>query len=534
MGEWWRRYARPVAGPAMAWCRHHEWGLARGRRHLRAPADPLGALRRHRYWPAWAAGLATALLVAVAVTWLQTEDLALGALPWVIPEVISTDRVGPQIADIVWPGTLFGALCVAAVTWCAGPGHARIVRLRAAVTAGLISVVLFHHYAQWLVRENEIRPWLVAKEAYRWGLMFIGPSTGLLTAVVVAVALGGGIHRLPRRDRTVLAAAVGGIFLVSVEITRRVRPQYQEPITDVYWIVLLTGVPLGVLVAGVLVRLAATRSLRPVEAIRRELADITGQSLDRRVPVPPADDVVARLAVTTNDTLDRLEQASARQQEFVADAAHELRSPLAGLRAQLETALRHPDSVTDWQEVVAEAAADVVRLQALADDLLLLASHRSTAAVRERVDLAALAEDLVREHQHLPDAAHLTLTCETPAPAVVHGDATRLERLLRNLLANACRHATSKVEVEAVVAGSTITLTVADDGPGIPPDDRSRVFDRFTRLDASRTRTSGGAGLGLPIARDIATHHAGTLTIADSARGARLVARFPAGARPAG
>ncbi|MGW6391314.1 sensor histidine kinase [Streptomyces sp. NPDC055103] len=295
---------------------------------------------------------------------------------------------------------------------------------------------------------------------------------------------------------------------------------------------LTTGAPLVALLTGALVHVTATRSLRPVEAIRRELADITGQSLDRRVSVPPTGDVIARLAETTNDTLDRLEQASARQQEFAADAAHELRSPLAALRAQLETALRHPDSVTDWPEVVAGAAADVVRLQALADDLLLLASHRVTAAVGEPVDLAALAEDLVREHQHLPGAVGLHLTCEAPSPAVVHGDALGLERLLRNLLANACRHAKTRVEVEVVRDGSSVTLTVEDDGPGIPPADRSRVFERFTRLDASRTRTSGGAGLGLPIARDIATHHGGTLTIEDSVRGARLVARLPTGGRP--
>ncbi|MER7535989.1 HAMP domain-containing sensor histidine kinase [Streptomyces sp. NPDC097704] len=302
-----------------------------------------------------------------------------------------------------------------------------------------------------------------------------------------------------------------------------------EPYGPVYWIMLTTGAPLVALLTGVLVHFAAVRSLRPVEAIRRELADITGQSLNRRVPVPPTGDVIARLAVTTNDTLDRLEQASARQQQFVADAAHELRSPLAALRVQLETSLRHPDSVTDWPSAVREAAADVVRLQALADDLLLLASHRALTPVREPVDLSALAEDLVREHEHLPDATRLDLHCEAPGPAVVHGNAPRLERLIRNLLANACRHAETSVTVEVATDGPSVVLTVTDDGPGVPLPDRARVFDRFTRLDASRTRTSGGAGLGLPIARDIATHHGGTLTIADSTRGARLVAHFPAG-----
>ncbi|MER5309849.1 ATP-binding protein [Streptomyces sp. NPDC002773] len=487
-----------------------------------------------RYGQAVTSGLAAWGVVAAAVIWLEAEDRAVGPLPWVIPEVLGTDRVGPQIAFLAWPGFVWGALGVGAAGWLAGRGHVRTARLRAAVVGFLTSGALMVMYTQWLVRENPLKPWLVAKEAFRWGLMFIGPSAGLLTAAAVWAALGSGAGRMPYRNRTVLVAAVttGGLFAVAIEVMRRAQPEHAEPMGNAYWIALITGAPLVALLTGVLVHVTAARSLRPVEAIRRELAEITGQSLDRRVPVPATGDVIARLAVTTNDTLDRLEQSSARQQQFVADAAHELRSPLAGLRAQLETALRHPDSVTDWPEVVAEAAADVVRLQTLADDLLLLASHRATAAPREPVDLAALAEDLVREHQHLPDAAGLVVTCEAPAPALVHGNATRLERLLRNLLANACRHAESQITVTVTADGTSVTLAVADDGPGIPPADRARVFDRFTRLDASRTRASGGAGLGLPIARDIATDHAGTLTVEDAARGARLVARFPAGLTP--
>ncbi|NML54880.1 HAMP domain-containing histidine kinase [Streptomyces sp. R302] len=269
------------------------------------------------------------------------------------------------------------------------------------------------------------------------------------------------------------------------------------------------------------------RALRPVEAIRRELADITGQSLDRRVPVPSTEDVIADLARTTNATLDRVEAAATRQREFTADAAHELRSPLAALRAQLESSLRHPESVEDWREVVREATTDVVRLQHLADDLLLLAGQGAAPRVREPVDLAALAEDLVREHQHLPESAALRLRCEAPAPAVLPGNPIHLDRLLRNLLTNACRHARTEVTVTVARAGRDLLLTVHDDGPGIPPADRARVFDRFTRLDASRTRAHGGAGLGLPIARDLAASHAGTLTIEDTEKnGALLVARF--------
>ncbi|MFE0644162.1 sensor histidine kinase [Streptomyces sp. NPDC058877] len=480
--------------------------------------------------PAAAAGGAAALVVAAAVIWLEAEDQAVGALPWVIPEVWETDRVGPQIAFLAWPGFIWGALAVGVVGWFAGQEHARAVRLRAAVVGFLTSGVLLFVHTRWLLRENPLKPWLVAKEAYRWGLVFIGPSTGLLTAVAVAAALGGGAVRLPYRSRTALAAAVatGGLFAVGIEVLRRAQPDHMEPLGQAYWILLVAGVPLVALLAGLLVHATAARTLRSVDAIRRELADITDQSLDRRVPVPATDDVITRLAVTTNSTLDRLEQAHVRQQQFVADAAHELRSPLTALRTQLESALRHPEVIGDWPEVVAQAAEDVVRLQALADDLLLLASHRATAPAGEPVDLAALAEDLVREHQHLPDAAGLRLACEAPAQAPVRGDAVRLERVLRNLLANACRYARTSVTVVVAPEGPAVALVVEDDGPGIPPADRARVFDRFTRLDASRTRASGGAGLGLPIARDIVTHHGGTLVIEDSPEGARLAARFPA------
>lgn len=490
-------------------------------------------MREHPYRPVWTAGAAATLVVGCAVVWLQHEDRAAGPRSPVLSVLLNTDRIGPQLELLARWGPWAGALCVAAVCWWAARDRPPRVRLRGAAAGAVVAGALFATYCAWLVKENERKPWLVAEEAFRWGVAFIGPSAGLLTAAAVGAALGRGGGRIAIRGRLALTAAgaTGLLFLGGVHTLQTVQEEWRS-IDNVYWIALTTGVPLMALLTGVLVHVTVTRAMRPVEAIRRELADITGQSLDRRVPVPPTEDVISRLARTTNDTLDRLEQASARQEQFTADAAHELRSPLAALRAQLETALRHPDSVTDWPEVVAEAAADVVRLQHLADDLLLLASHRAVPPVREPVDLAALAEDLVREHQHLPEAAHLRLRSEAPAPAVVVGNPTHLERLLRNLLANACRHADRAVTVTVTAGDRQVLLAVRDDGPGIPPADRARVFDRFTRLDASRTRASGGAGLGLPIARTLAASHGGTLTIEDAPRGALLVARLPAGTHP--
>ncbi|MET9377929.1 HAMP domain-containing sensor histidine kinase [Streptomyces sp. NPDC002992] len=478
----------------------------------------------------WAAGAAAWLVVVGAVVWLELADRRAGPRPVVIAELIRDDRVGPQIALLTWPGFAVGAVGVAVVCWFATHGHARAVRGRTTLTAAVTSGALYATYVWWLGQENPLKPWLVAEEALRWGLMFIGPSAGVLTSAAVWTAMGRGAGRVsfPRRLVLTAAAGAGALSLSGVYLLRQAQV---ERAPDVFGIALTTGAPVVALLTGVLVHFAAARALRPVEAIRRELEDITSHSLDRRVPVPATDDVIGRLARTTNDTLDRLEQASARQQQFVADAAHELRSPLAALRAQLESALRHPDGVS-WPTVVEDAAADVVRLQELADDLLLLAGmdgtrHRARAV--EDVDLAALAEDLVREHQHLPEARRLRLSYGAEGPARVVGDARQLERLLRNLLGNACRHAGSTVTVAVRTDATSAVLEVLDDGPGIPPADRHRVFERFTRLDESRTRAAGGAGLGLPIAREIAVRHGGTLGVGESARGARLVARLPKG-----
>lgn len=492
------------------------------------PARPVWATR-----PVWASGLAAALVVGTAVAWLQYADRAAGPRsPW--PAVfVNHDRVGPQIEQITTWGTWAGALYVAAVCLLAGKGGPWWVRLRGAAVAGAVTAALYATYGSWLVKENEYHKVDVAEKALRWAVACVGPSAGLITAAAVAAAVGRGGARISFRGRVALTAgaATGALFLGAVQTFQSLE-ETSPSFAKVYWIALTTGVPLTALLTGFLVQRTVARALRPVEAIRRELADITGQSLDRRVPVPPTADVIADLARTTNATLDRLETAATRQREFTADAAHELRSPLASLRAQLESALQHPESVDDWRQVVTEAATDVVRLQHLADDLLLLAGHGAAPPVRTPVDLSALAEDLVREHQHLPESAALRLRCEAPAPAVLPGNPTHLDRLLRNLLTNACRHARTEVTVTVTRSGPDLLLSVHDDGPGIPPADRTRVFDRFTRLDEARTRATGGAGLGLPIARDLTTSHAGTLTIEDTPTGgALLVARFPAGGR---
>jgi len=275
--------------------------------------------------------------------------------------------------------------------------------------------------------------------------------------------------------------------------------------------VMLIGFPLLLGVVAGVTWLVTRRALRPVEGIRAEMAEITAsEDLARRVPVPDTHDEVARLARTTNETLAALETSVERQRRFVADASHELRSPIASLRTQLEVGAAHPELLD-----VEGAVEDTVRLQRLAADLLLLA--RLDAGERPadaRVDLA----ELVREQVE----GRAGVTLEAAAGVEVAGSRGQLGRLVANLLDNAQRHARSAVAVDVRREGERAVVEVADDGDGVPEGDRERVFERFVRLDDARSRDDGGAGLGLAIARDVAVRHGGTLTVGEAATGGAL------------
>ncbi|MEQ8142630.1 ATP-binding protein [Streptomyces sp. OP7] len=279
---------------------------------------------------------------------------------------------------------------------------------------------------------------------------------------------------------------------------------------------MLIGFPLLLGVVAAVTWLVTGRALRPVEGIRREMAAITAsEDLGRRVPEPATHDEVARLARTTNATLTALEASVERQRRFVADASHELRSPIASLRTQLEVAAAHPELLD-----LDGAVEDTVRLQNLAADLLLLA--RLDAGERPagtRVDLAALARE------GAAGRAGVTVDAES---VEVSGSPGQLGRVLGNLLDNAARHARARVAVTVRREGAWAVLAVADDGEGVAEADRERIFERFVRLDAARSRDDGGAGLGLAIARDVAVRHGGTLTAgAAPAGGALFELRLP-------
>ncbi|MFG2074367.1 sensor histidine kinase [Nonomuraea maritima] len=282
--------------------------------------------------------------------------------------------------------------------------------------------------------------------------------------------------------------------------------------------VLLVGTPALIVLLAVASWLMIGRTLRPITLLRRGAAEITHTARSRRLPVPQSRDEVHSLATTLNDMLARLEEAEQRQRALVSDAAHELRSPLASIRLQLEVALGHPDG-QDWRETAEGVLEDTLRLSRLAEDLLALArldERGGVPARREPVDLDEVVRRTVDRYAGVRLSA-----CE---PVVVRGDALDLGRVLTNLLDNAVRHTTSKVEVALTADG---LLTVSDDGPGIPEDDRERVFNRFTRLDSGRSRDEGGTGLGLAIVRETVRAHGGTVTLEDAGPGLRAVVRLP-------
>jgi signal transduction histidine kinase len=293
---------------------------------------------------------------------------------------------------------------------------------------------------------------------------------------------------------------------------------------------LALGVPLLLTLAYCCVQRTVDRALEPVRVMSRELAAVTGGHLDRRVTVPDTDDEVTGLARSVNVTLDRLQRLMEHQRRFVADASHELRSPLTALHAELEVALAHPEG-EDWPAVARAALAGADRLQRIVTDLLELA--RLDAGVRadsERVDLV----EMVRaEMARRPRDVAVDLDIADRGTAVVEGVAAQLVRVLVNLLDNAERHARSRIAVKVSTTDSEAVLEVADDGSGVAPEDRERIFQRFQRLAEGRRRDPGGSGLGLPIARDIALAHGGSLVAADpddsgdSGGGARFVLRLP-------
>lgn len=285
---------------------------------------------------------------------------------------------------------------------------------------------------------------------------------------------------------------------------------------------LLVALPALVFAAGGMAWVIAGRTLAPVSAMSRRVRELSATTLDERVPVPPSRDEMSELAETMNELLERLERSANTQRQFISDASHELRSPIASIRAQLETALRYPDDV-EWSAVAEVVLAEDERLDHLVGNLLAMARlEEGRLGRRSEVDM----EDLV-----LPQARRLT-GVEVDVSAVsagrVWGNPGELTSVVRNLADNAARHAQSTVSISLREEGPWVVLRVADDGEGVAPAYRHRIFERFARLEEGRQRDRGGAGLGLSLSRRIVERHGGHLHVEDApSGGASFVVTLP-------
>ncbi len=288
---------------------------------------------------------------------------------------------------------------------------------------------------------------------------------------------------------------------------------------------LYVGGPLVLLLLAVGTWLVLGGALRRVDRIRTEVDAITEDRLDRRVPESDVDDEVGRLAATMNRMLGRLETARTRQHEFVADVSHDLQSPLAAQRTELEVARAHPES-TDLDQLTADLLATNAEMEHLVRDLLFLAAADSGAPPSPPAALDL--EDVVleeAERARAGDRVRLDTTAVSAAPA--YANRAEVQRIVRNLLDNALAHADSVVELRVNTGAGEACLDVLDDGAGVAAAERDRIFDRFHRGDTARSRHTSGSGLGLAIARTLAERNGGGLELADSGSGAHFVLRLP-------
>ncbi|MGV9638058.1 HAMP domain-containing sensor histidine kinase [Nocardia rhamnosiphila] len=349
------------------------------------------------------------------------------------------------------------------------------------------------------------------------------PSTPLIDAAPGTDVTGQPI--CDEKDLRISARPAGtgdGSFVVLVAATGEVVEDAAKRIA----LGVALGGPVVVAVAAAATYALVGRSLRSVEAIRRQVAGIGATRLAERVPVPAARDEIGKLAETMNAMLDRLDAGQREQRRFVGDASHELKSPLSTIVAALELGSDDP-RVLDHQMIIGTLQPEAERMRRLVDDLLMLAAtdeHGLNLRMTD-VDLDDLATvDATALRRQYP---RLTIVTDL-RPTRLTGDAGALARVVRNLTANAAVHAMSAITVRTDLVGTRARLIVDDDGPGIPPAERTRVFERFVRLQDDRARGTGGTGLGLAIVDRIVAAHQGTVRIEDApSGGARLIVDLP-------
>ena len=283
------------------------------------------------------------------------------------------------------------------------------------------------------------------------------------------------------------------------------------------------GLPFVVLALGVVIWAVIGRTLARLDRIRAEVDRISEENLDVRVAGDGVDDEVGRLTATMNAMLGRLDAAAQRQRDFVADVSHDLQSPLAAQRVALEVALAHPDGV-DPDALRDEVLGSTTQMERMVRDLLVLASLDAGAEAQPR--LIDLDELVLEEATRARAGARVLIDTSKVSGAPAYADPDDVRRIVRNLLDNAQTHAQSRVELIVSGEAGQARLDVVDDGPGVAPDQRDLVFDRFRRGDTARHQ-DGGSGLGLAIGRSLAERGGGTLELIDRPSGACLRLLLP-------
>lgn len=317
--------------------------------------------------------------------------------------------------------------------------------------------------------------------------------------------------------------------------------QSQEPAEETLMTLqfqLLWGLPLALGLAGVGGYFLASRALAPIDRITRTARAINSKDLAQRINyIGPADEV-GRLAATFDGMLDRLQEGFERERRFTGDAAHELRTPLAALKGRIGVTLSQTRKPPEYTATLQEMEQQVDRLIRLSNDLLFMArlDQQQLSIQKERIDLDALLGALVDQVRPMAEnkAIHLALT--VPPQAMIQGDIDLLIRLFLNLLDNAVKYTPVSGQITVQVqetASSSVTISVSDSGPGIPPKDLPHLFERFYRVEGARSRLGGtngdgGAGLGLAIAHEIASVHGGTLKVRSTVgQGSTLIVSLP-------
>lgn len=287
---------------------------------------------------------------------------------------------------------------------------------------------------------------------------------------------------------------------------------------------LLIAMPILLFLVGAFTWIAVGMAFRPVADITEMVFEITAHDLHRRVPQPTSDDEIGYLAQTMNKMLERLEKSDLDQRAFIGDVSHELRSPLASVQAQLEVHVLYPKTALSSQ-VATDILEEVSRMDQLINDMLLLATVEEQK-ISSSFEHLSLDKVVLHEVEKINTINTLRIDVSNVHSLEVFGSERHLSRLFRNLLENAMRYASANIHVSLIKTDVSIQLRIEDDGPGIPAAERESVFQRFTRLDESRTRSDGGVGLGLAIVRKIADIHGATVHIEDNQPGAAFVVDF--------